>query len=119
MILLRKPTAKQIRELLARQAGEPFSYGFVGCTLDDPQPRRGWNIDRHRVLLGQGEYVFGKAREAITSWQMFPPEITTLCWVEGHSEPPREGLPVAVLYRAGPLAVWMLMAARVINVITE
>jgi uncharacterized protein (UPF0548 family) len=115
MLLLRRPTDDQIRAFLARQAGEPFSYDFVGCTLDEPEQRRGWNIDRHRVLLGHGEQVFGKACEAITSWQMFPQEITTL-W---QAEPPRDGLAVAVLYRAAPLVLWMLMAARVINVIRE
>jgi len=119
MLLLRRPTADQIRAFLAGQEDEPFSYDFPGCTLGDTQARRGWNIDRHRVLLGQGEHVFDKACKAIASWQMFPPKITTVCWHEGQSEPPRDGLPVAVLYRAAPIGLWMLMAARVISLIGE
>jgi uncharacterized protein (UPF0548 family) len=115
MFLLRRPSDDQIRDYLARQASQSFSYGFVGCTRDQPQPRRGWNIDRHRMLLGNGQEVFRTARRAIENWQMFPREVATLCW----PQPPREGLDVAVLYWAAPVRLWLLLAARVVYCLSE
>jgi len=115
MFLLRKPSDTQVRDYLTRQTDEPFSYDTVGCTRDKPQRRRGWNIDRHRVLLGHGEQVFRTARLAIENWQMFPRQVATLCW----PAPPREGLNVAVLYWAAPVRLWLLLAARVVSAISE
>jgi uncharacterized protein (UPF0548 family) len=115
MFLFRKPSESQIHAYLARQAGEALSYDGVGCTGKLAQPRAGWNVDRHRVLLGGGHDVFRRGREAIESWQMFPREVATLCW----PAPPREGLNVAVLYWAGPVGLWLLLAARVVYVVNE
>jgi uncharacterized protein (UPF0548 family) len=113
-----KPTPDEIREYLARQANEPFSYDGVGCTRDDPPRRTGWNIDHERVLLGTGGETFERARQAIERWQMFPPEVATLCW----PELPREGLPVAILYRAAPLGwaparLWITFPARIVYIV--
>jgi uncharacterized protein (UPF0548 family) len=115
MLTFRRPSEVQIRAYLAQRAGEPFSYDAVGCTREEPQWRPGWNVDRQRVLLGRGSDVFERACEAIQRWQMFPPAITRLCWTD---QPPREGLAVGILYRAAPLRLWVLMAAKVIYVVS-
>jgi uncharacterized protein (UPF0548 family) len=110
-----KPSDAQIRDFLTRQADEPFSYDMVGCTRDDPRIRRGWNIDTSRVLLGHGAPVFQRARQAIERWQMFPPEIATLCW----PDLPCEGRIVAVLYWAAPVRLWLLFATRIVYAMNE
>jgi uncharacterized protein (UPF0548 family) len=115
MFLLRKPTDGAIRDYLAAQKDQPFSYDSVGCTHTSPQPRRGWNIDCHRVLLGKGEDAFQRAMKAIDHWRMFPCEVAKLCW----PAPPHEGQSVAVLYWAAPARLWMLFAARVISLFNE
>ena len=115
MFCIRRPTESKIADYLGRQAEQPCSYDSVGCIRDVPAPRRGWNVDRERVLLGNGRPVFDCAKAAIDGWRMFPSKIATV-----HSATaPREGLNVAVLYHAAPLPIWILMAARVTAVFHE
>jgi uncharacterized protein (UPF0548 family) len=115
MFLLHKPSDSQIRDYVARQADQAFSYDDVGCTRTAPQARRGWNVDRERVVLGHGETVFGAAQRAVENKQMFPREVATLCW----PELPREGLNVAILYWAAPFRLWLLLPARIVYVVNE
>lgn len=115
MFCLRHPTHATIRDYLARQNGQPYSYDALGPTCGGATSRPGWDTDHHRVLLGHGEAVFQKASQAIDTWQMFPREITT---VFGH-QAPRENLTVAVLYRANPLPLYLLMPARIVYLIDD
>src|SRR5262245_23935360 len=80
MFLTRRPSEAFIGSYRAQQAGEPFSYDFVGETREQPRPRRGWNIDRLRVHLGHGAQASRAARQAIETWQMFPRGVAELCW---------------------------------------
>src|SRR4029453_2922893 len=117
MFTFRRPTDDFVRELLARQAGQPWSYEPVGVTRDDDSKARpGWQMDHHRVLLGHGEATFAAACSAIRSWQMFPPEMTRVYWPDSPQQP---GDVVAVLYRARPLFLWMLFPARVVYRVDE
>jgi uncharacterized protein (UPF0548 family) len=111
MFTFRRPTDDDVRRLLARQAGQPWSYGRVEVTRGDPQPRPGWKIDRHRVPLGHGMATFAAACEALRAWKMFPPQMTCVYWPDS---PQRPGEVVAVLYRARPVCLWMLFPARVV-----
>lgn len=111
MFSFRRPSDVQIRDYLARQAEQPFSYDSVGCTRREPVPLPGWNIDRHRVCLGRGAAVFRIACDAIRQWRMFPPAVATVC---GPDLEPLEGTVVGVLYWAAPVRVWMLFPARVV-----
>jgi uncharacterized protein (UPF0548 family) len=115
MFLLRKPSDAQIREYLSQQAEQQFSYAPTGGTRDYAFVQYGWDTDQHQVLLGHGEAVFQRAKEAIDSWRMFPTKVATLCW----PRLPREGLNVAVLYWASPLRIWLLFTARVVYVVDE
>jgi uncharacterized protein (UPF0548 family) len=117
MFTFRRPTDEDVRKLLVRQAGQPWSYPFVGATRDGaPLPRPGWQVDRQRVLLGHGAATFAAACEAIRRWQMFPPELTRVYWPDSPQEP---GDVVAVLYRARPFFLWMLFPARVVYRVDE
>jgi len=115
MLSFRRPTDEQIRQYLAEQGRQPFSYTAIGCTRGEPQPRRGWNIDRNRVLLGRGRDLFEAAARAIDQWRMFPPAVATVCW----PAQPREGAVVAVRYFAAPLRLWMLFPARIVYVLAD
>jgi uncharacterized protein (UPF0548 family) len=59
--------------------------------------------------------TFSRAKQAIDAWRMFPPKVATLCW----PAPPHEGQTVAILYSAAALRLWLLMAARVVYLISE
>jgi uncharacterized protein (UPF0548 family) len=115
MICFRRPTDLEIREYLSRQADQPYSYSPTGGTRDVAPIRHGWDTDCHEALLGHGEATFQKAKQAIDTWQMFPREITT---VFGHKTP-RENHTVAVLYRANPLPLYLLMPARIVYLIDD
>ena len=140
MFTFRRPTDDDVRKLLARQAGQPWSYDCVEVTRDatgsgvfggtsrsmmedsippktpDPLALRGWKIDHHRVLLGHGAETYAAACEAIRGWKMFPPEMTQVFWPESPQQP---GDVVAVLYRARPFFLWMLFPARVVYRVDE
>ena len=115
MFSLRRPTDAQIADFLHEQASQPLSYSFAGQTRTEPEPQPGWNVDRERVLLGSGEAVFEKARAAINSWKMFPPELATI----HPCEQPTANLDVGILYWAAPVRLWMLLPARVVYVLDE
>ena len=110
MLSLRRPGEEFLHQFLARQAHARLSYGFAGETRAGPVARRGWAVDRERVLLGHGAAVFERARAAIERWEMFPREVATVCGAGA----PAVGLNVAVLYFAAPLGLWMLFPARVV-----
>jgi len=117
MFTFRRPTDDDVSKLLARQAGQPWSYDCVEVTrAGEPQPRRGWQFDHHRVLLGHGAETFKAACAAIRGWKMFPPEMTRVYWPESPQQP---GDVVAVLYRARPFFLWMLFPARVVYRVDE
>jgi uncharacterized protein (UPF0548 family) len=116
MFLFRRPTDDFVREYLACQVDEPWPYDFLGLTREDSPSRPGWNTDHRRVLLGHGQATFDAAKAAITAWKMFPQEMATLYWP---SEPPATGRIVAVQFWVAPLAMWILIPAKVVYVIDE
>jgi len=116
MFTYHQPTDEFVCEFLERQRNEPFSYDPVGVTRDDPPRRSGWNIDRHRVLLGRGEQTFKNACAAITTWQMFPQQMAQLYWP---ATPLLAGNTVAVRFWAAPLRMWMLFPARIVYTVDD
>jgi uncharacterized protein (UPF0548 family) len=120
----RRPTEAAIGSLIASQARQPWSYDWPEITRADPAPRPGWQIDRHRVLLGHGAEVFAAACQALCGWKMFPRE---MCEVFPQSQAatsrrtpkslPPPGEVVAVLYRSHAFRLWMLFPARVVYLV--
>ena len=119
MISFLRPSVPQIQTYLSTQHRQPFSYDFPGETCSTPTPRRGWNIDHARVLLGHGESCFDCARRAIDAWRMFPSELTTVHCSAASTPPPRAAQTVAILYRAALLHLWLLFPARVVYLLDE
>jgi uncharacterized protein (UPF0548 family) len=112
MFLLGRPDDEQIRDLLAAQRDQPFSYPQVGVASHVAPP--GYETDHHRIRLGDGLAVFQKAVEAIKRWEMFNIGWLQLCWPDAPIEP---GSGVAVL--AHHLGFWSLHACRIVRVIDE
>jgi uncharacterized protein (UPF0548 family) len=111
MFTFQRPTDDDVRAVLAHQHDQPWSYEWPGVTRTDPAQRRGWQIDRHRVLLGRGREIYAAACEALRQWKMFPREMCQVFWPDCPQQP---GQVVAVLYRAQALGLWMLFPARVV-----
>jgi uncharacterized protein (UPF0548 family) len=111
MFTLRKPTEPETIEYLISRNDLPLTYGDAGLTLE---PSRGFKVDRHRVLLGYGEDVFQKAKDAIGNWEMFPTEMAELLWPD---RPISQGTVVGVLFRA--TWMWSLNPCRIVSTIDE
>jgi uncharacterized protein (UPF0548 family) len=114
MFTFRRPTDDDVRALLDRQPGQKWSYDWPGITRTDPMPRRGWQIDRHRVLLGHGADTFAAGCQALRQWKMFPRQMCHVFWPDCRQQP---GDVVAVLYRSHVFRLWMLFPARVVYTI--
>lgn len=116
MFTFRRPTDDDVRALLDRQHGRPWSYEWPEITRTDPAPRRGWKIDRHRVLLGRGADTYAAACQALRQWKMFPRQLCQVFWADCPQEP---GQVVAVLYRSHVFRLWMLFPARVVYCVDQ
>ena len=113
MFSLTRFTDETIREHLARQARQPFSYAEVGAS-NDPSPPPGYTIDHNRVLLGHGASVFERACDALRRWEMFNLGWVQLCWP---STPIAVGATVGVLVYV--LRLWSLNACRVVYTLDD
>lgn len=113
MISFRKPSSEQIQAFLATQAGADFSYPGVGSTAAET-PIPGFNADRTRVLLGKGDAVFERAKEAVQHWEHFALGWTEACWPAAL---PHAGQSGAVLARNS--GCWWLNACRIVYVRDE
>ena len=109
---LTRPSAVTIDKFLAEQRRSDFTYTAVGDTARTPPA--GYNVDRTRVSLGEGERTFELATAALGRWEQFQ-----LGWVEpGSSAAPLEsGTVVAVMARV--FGGWWLNACRIGYVVRE
>ncbi len=78
LIRLRCPTGDAIRAWLAAQPDDPPPYPAAGATRAAVGGRlagvpAGWNVDHHRVRLGDGPAVYAAARAAL--WAFEPLDI--------------------------------------------
>jgi uncharacterized protein (UPF0548 family) len=112
MFFLRKPTIDVIHRFLSSQAGLDYTYSAVGATATTPPA--GYDVDRTRVLLGEGESVFEAAKSALQRWEQF-----RLGWVDVWSPetPIRPGEVISVLGKA--LGFWSLNACRIVYTLDE
>jgi uncharacterized protein (UPF0548 family) len=101
-----------IHTFLQSQAILSCTYKAVGATASTPP--LGFAVDRARVQLGVGLYVFETAKAALKRWEEF-----RIGWVELHESNTeiKEGQVVAVLARV--LGVWLLNACRIVYVVDE
>ncbi len=112
MFFTRRPLDHRIREFLAAQRDQPFSYPQVGATRDNAP--EGYNVDRSRIQLGSGEAAFERAKAAIREWKMFAMPWIQLCWPD---TPIEVGSTVGVL--VSHFGFWSLNAARIVYTIDD
>jgi uncharacterized protein (UPF0548 family) len=111
MLLLHRPSPKEIAGFLAESAALPLSYEPVGLARSGAA---GFNTDEHRVVIGSGAVAFERAKTALATWKHFD-----LGWVELHppAAPVQIGSVVAAAMRH--LGFWSLNGCRVVYMIEE
>ncbi len=113
MFSLSKPDLSSIESFLFENSAEEFTYDYVGATLTGSPPED-FIVDHNRVLLGRGEEVWKKAKNAIRNWKMFD-----FSWVKLHPQkmPIETGRVVAVL--VSHLGFYSMNTARIVYTIDE
>jgi len=112
MFFTRRPSDQRIRDFLKAQRDQPFSYQQVGATRE--KAPNSFNVDRHRIQLGQGEAAFERAKAAIREWKMFAMPWIQLCWPD---TPIEIGSTVSVL--VSHFGFRSLNAARIVYTIDQ
>ncbi len=115
MIRLTRPSDGEIVDHLAAADGE-LTYAEVGATLPIEAPiararLSGYDVDHHRVVLGEGAVCFERATRALACWRHFDVPWVGLHGAESHVEP---GQIVGVRVRVAGL--WMVNPCRVLSV---
>jgi uncharacterized protein (UPF0548 family) len=112
VLLLSKPTSRQVESFLIAQRTEEFSYSEQGASRQ--QAPAGFTVDHNRIQLGEGVEDFNRAKRAIDAWKMFD-----LTWVNlsPSQGPIHRGANVAVV--VSHLGFWSMNAARIVYVIDE
>lgn len=109
---LREPSQQVVRDFLARQERESFSYPEVG--LSRSSTPGGYDVDHNRVRLGEGRAVFEAACAALARWEMFPSPWTRIAPA---GAPIAAGIVVAMVARV--FGLWWLNACRIVYVLDE
>lgn len=111
MITARPPGAVELEEIFDRLSAADLSYAEVGATRGEIP--KAYNVDRHSVILGNGDAAFESAKSAIRGWAPFH-----MPWIhvfpQGEAKP---GVLVAVVARL--VGVWWTNVSRVIYTIDE
>lgn len=112
MLLLRKPSDAFIQRFLAEQNRLGYSYVAVGATFADVPA--GFDVDRTRIRLGEGQAVFQAAKQALMRWDQF-----RLGWVESSPRGVKltKGESVAIVART--MRLWWLNACRIVGTVDE
>ncbi|MEO8694580.1 MAG: DUF1990 domain-containing protein [Acidimicrobiales bacterium] len=109
-IRLRRPSPESLRPLLERARGDQLTYAPVGLTALDVCPA-GYRRDSWTAVLGRGDAVFTRARNALRAWSMH----TGSGFVVLAEGPPTVGAVVAL---CAPLPVGFIEATcRVVEVV--
>lgn len=111
MFLRQRPSASVIERFIAESRDLPLSYGPAGLAKTGG---RGFRLDEHVSLIGNGEQAFERATAALSEWRHFDVGWVTLC-PRGAPIVPRTV--VAVLVRH--LGFWSLNACRVVDQFDE
>jgi uncharacterized protein (UPF0548 family) len=113
MFLLSRPDEERIAEFLRARQSDHFSYSEAGAT-SDAAPTPGYNVDHNRQLLGDGNQVFERAKQAIREWKMFDFPWVRLCYPDTPIEVGRT-LAVAIEH----FGFYSLNATRIVYTIDE
>ena len=106
------PSSSWQDEFLTQQKEKNFSYGYVGGTKGKfPQ---GFDHDQNKVLLGQGEACFAKAKQCIQRWYMFPSSWTLIFPKQSAIQ---KDTTVGMAFRL--LGIWWVNSCRIVYTIEE
>lgn len=108
MVTISRPSEFTLRKFLQKQARAGFSYSQVNHT-QKPEPVKGFNNDRSRILLGHGQSVYDAACKALRRWGMFP---SGWAWIEPRDVPIQTGQTLAIV--ANIFGVHWLNACRIV-----
>lgn len=108
MLLVARPSAREIEAFVEQSRQLPLSYSPVGLAA---QSSTGFKIDEAAGIIGRGAATFELARQALREWRHFE-----LGWVElfPKNAPTEPGTTVAVLVRH--LGIWSLNGCKVVYV---
>ena len=112
MFFLHKPSEQKIKDFLAVQHDQVFSYAPTGLTRHLPDS--GYTIDHYRERLGHGSQAFQAACRALQNWKMFEIGWVQLCWKD---TPIETGSIVALV--VAHLGFWSLNACRIVYTLDE
>ena len=72
MFLLTKPSEQQIQRFLETERTLDFSYKEVGATHPNSfSPPKNFTHDHNRILIGEGQATFEKAKAAMKNWKAY------------------------------------------------
>ena len=106
MLLIRRPSAREIEEFIEQSINLPLSYEPVGLAERSPSD---FKIDEALGVIGQGQRAFEQAKLALREWRHFE-----LGWVESFPKNAsiEPGTTLAILVHH--LGFWSLNGCRVL-----
>lgn len=109
---LQIPSTSWQNDFLKQERKRDFSYHHVGSTKGEFP--LGFDHDRNKVLFGQGEGCFAKAKQCIQVWRMFPPSWTLIF---PKQVPIQENTTVGMAFRL--FGIWWINSCRIVYTIDE
>jgi len=112
MFFAKEPSDESIKQFLASQSTQPFSYDDVGASAQTPPAK--FFVDHNRVKLGHGQSVYEAAVKGLRRWRQFD-----LGWVSVANDdaPIEAGSVVAIKVRS--FGTWSLSACRIVYMVNE
>lgn len=107
-----RPSPAMFDAAAAAAEGAPFSYVPVGATAHALPA--GFDHDVHAAVLGQGDAVWERARNALGRWAQFD-----LPWVEIRTAEVNVRAGELFVFASRQLGLWTLNACRVVYIVDE
>lgn len=107
------PSLEQLEQHWQTQQNQDFAYSEVGSSAKGFPS--GYDHDHEATLLGFGDVVFEKAKQALRNWAMFPSAWTQIFPA---NTPLQQGNEVLVLFRLFGLW-WWRNSSRIVYLIDE
>ena len=112
MFFASEPSDEVVRQFLASQSKEPFTYSDVGASAQTPPS--GFFVDHNRLELGHGLDVYERAVNGLRRWRQFD-----LGWVRVANDDAPIEIGSVVAIKARTFGAWSLNACRIVYLIDE
>ena len=113
MFTFTRPSAARTQVHIDRQQHLPYSYEETGFTQRNEQVS-GYDNDLNFIELGKGDATWGKAKDAIRQWIMFP---SSWAFIRPEHAPISPGTVVAMSARV--CGLWWINACRIVYTFDE